>query len=631
MFEEEYRQEMQKTAPSDFARDALLKEMDTLRYRPKRPPVRAIAAVLTALVLLSALALPAVLQMRSADGYEALLEKLEGMNGYLSYKESTKFFYYSTDALSDQESFAAAPVEEPADANGAPEYSATTNPVAGVQEPDAVKTDGRYIYTASDSDSLVYITRADNGSLSAAATLDLSADSAVCAGIRKQSGGRMSPGSICGLLLGGGRLTVLMDVPSQRVLSALSAGSAYVYGRSTLAMVYDVSDPAAPAFVNEFLLSGTCKTARQIDGHVYIQTRERAYRSDDVYDILPSCTTGHTTAYPKSEDILISDDANMPYFTSICVLDTSGNARCTGIRTFLGYSGPLYMNAESLYLTRAGFSDADSTTYTEFVKLTRCGDSLEPVAKGRVPGELLNQFSMDEYGGVLRVAVMEYGDRDIFNSLYTLRQDGDRLVIAGTLIGLGLTERIHGVRFCGDVGYIVTFRQTDPLYTVDLSDPAQPKLCSELKITGYSSYLHAYGEGKLFGFGNEATEEGLVHSLKLSMFDISDLNAVRTENARAFDDLSPLYSYTHRMLLVDPVKNLIGFPAERRDGTGVYLLFSYDESEGFVERARIPLSAFPSINARGLYIGDCYYIVSQSGITPLSLTDFQIHGPFSFK
>ena len=78
MFEEEYRQEMQKTAPSDFARDALLKEMDTLRYRPKRPPVRAIAAVLTALVLLSALALPAVLQMRSADGYETLLEKQIG-------------------------------------------------------------------------------------------------------------------------------------------------------------------------------------------------------------------------------------------------------------------------------------------------------------------------------------------------------------------------------------------------------------------------------------------------------------------------------------------------------------------------------------------------------------------------
>lgn len=535
MFEEEYRQEMQKTAPSDFARDALLKEMDTLRYRPKRPPVRAIAAVLTALVLLSALALPAVLQMRSADGYEALLEKLEGMNGYLSYKESTKFFYYSTDALSDQESFAAAPGGRTSGRKRRPRIFRDQQ--SGRGRAGAGRRQNRrqiHLHRFRQRQSRIHHPRGQR-ELSAAATVDLSADSAVCAGIRKQSGGRMSPGSICGLLLGGGRLTVLMDVPSQRVLSALSAGSAYVYGRSTLAMVYDVSDPAAPAFVNEFLLSGTCKTARQIDGHVYIQTRERAYRSDDVYDILPSCTTGHTTAYPKSEDILISDDANMPYFTSICVLDTSGNARCTGIRTFLGYSGPLYMNAESLYLTRAGFSDADSTTYTEFVKLTRCGDSLEPVAKGRVPGELLNQFSMDEYGGVLRVAVMEYGDRDIFNSLYTLRQDGDRLVIAGTLIGLGLTERIHGVRFCGDVGYIVTFRQTDPLYTVDLSDPAQPKLCSELKITGYSSYLHAYGEGKLFGFGNEATEEGLVHSLKLSMFDISDLNAVRTENARAFD------------------------------------------------------------------------------------------------
>lgn len=122
----------------------------------------------------------------------------------------------------------------------------------------------------------------------------------------------------------------------------------------------------------------------------------------------------------------------------------------------------------------------------------------------------------------------------------------------GALTGMGITERIYGVRFFGETGYIVTFRQTDPLYTLDLSDPERPRLCSELKITGYSAYLHVYGAGRLFGFGNEATQDGSVQSLKLTMFDTADPSAVRTENALVLDELAPVWQASHKMLLVDP-------------------------------------------------------------------------------
>lgn len=228
--------------------------------------------------------------------------------------------------------------------------------------------------------------------------------------------------------------------------------------------------------------------------------------------------------YPSGGDICIAADAATPYFTSVSVLDTSGRARCTDIKTFLGFSSQLYMNAESLYLSGARY---DGGAKTQLVRFSRTGDGLEFAAEGCVPGSLLNQFSMDEYDGVLRVAVTET-DRngESTNSLYTLRQEGGALVVAGALTGMGITERIYGVRFFGETGYIVTFRQTDPLYTLDLSDPERPRLCSELKITGYSAYLHVYGAGRLFGFGNEATQDGSVQSLKLTMFDTADPSAV---------------------------------------------------------------------------------------------------------
>jgi uncharacterized secreted protein with C-terminal beta-propeller domain len=148
-------------------------------------------------------------------------------------------------------------------------------------------------------------------------------------------------------------------------------------------------------------------------------------------------------------------------------------------------------------------------------------------ASGVVPGHLLNQWSLSEHDGVLRVASTEFPSwwtrRAGESAVTTFKERSGELVPIGRVSGLGRGERIFGVRFIGDVGYVVTFRQTDPLYTIDLSSPDRPRLLGELKIPGYSAYLHPAGDDLLLGLGQDASDEGVTTGTQLSVFDVSDL------------------------------------------------------------------------------------------------------------
>jgi Beta propeller domain len=148
------------------------------------------------------------------------------------------------------------------------------------------------------------------------------------------------------------------------------------------------------------------------------------------------------------------------------------------------------------------------------------------IASGEVEGRLLNQFAMSEYNGDLRVATTtdnwgDFGDQSQ-STVYVLRPNGTDLEQISSISGLGKGEQIQAVRFIDDVGYVVTFRQVDPLYVIDLSDPANPVLDGELKIPGYSAYLHPVGDGLLLGVGQDATDEGRTTGTQLSLFDVSD-------------------------------------------------------------------------------------------------------------
>jgi uncharacterized secreted protein with C-terminal beta-propeller domain len=164
------------------------------------------------------------------------------------------------------------------------------------------------------------------------------------------------------------------------------------------------------------------------------------------------------------------------------------------------------------------------TTYVHKFDI-KARDAAKYVASGAVRGWLLSQWALSEHKGDLRVASTDRLGWDTETSesfVSVLRQDGDELVQIGQVGGLGKTEQIQGVRFIGDTGYVVTFRQTDPLYTVDVADPTKPAVVGELKIPGFSAYLHPIGENLLLGVGRDGTEDGQLLGLQLSVFDVSD-------------------------------------------------------------------------------------------------------------
>ena len=243
---------------------------------------------------------------------------------------------------------------------------------------------------------------------------------------------------------------------------------------------------------------------------------------------------------------------------------------------------------------------------------------------------------MDEYKNHLRVVstVWEYKTEKIVddrtgeeigyntederqtNALYVLDKD---LKQVGKIEGLAEDEQIYSARFMGDTGYFVTFRQTDPLFTVDLKDPENPKVLSELKVSGFSEYLHIYGEDRLLGIGMEADEEtGIQQGLKLSMFDVSNKSNVEEITKYRLEDYN--YSeafYNHRAVMISTGKNLFGFDAEgsnRGEYWRKYFVFSY-EDDSFVQKLKVDAKGSDGnyYSARGTFIGDTFYLLLGDG------------------
>lgn len=198
------------------------------------------------------------------------------------------------------------------------------------------------------------------------------------------------------------------------------------------------------------------------------------------------------------------------------------------------------------------------------------------VASGEVPGYLLSQWAMSEHEGDLRVATTEWGWSSESESYVTvLRESGQSLEVIGQVDGLGRGEQIYAVRFIDDTGYVVTFRQIDPLYTIDLRDPAAPAMVGELKIEGYSAYLHPVGEDLLLGVGRDGTADGQVLGTQVSLFDVSDPANPEAVYQETFGDWSNSeVEFDHRAFLWWGPENLAVFPVSA---------WSYDEQTGTEE------------------------------------------------
>jgi hypothetical protein len=230
--------------------------------------------------------------------------------------------------------------------------------------------------------------------------------------------------------------------------------------------------------------------------------------------------------------------APAPELTTITVLRVGEDLDDLAPTTVQGLADTVYASTDALYVAAGSWDRAGSRTDVHRFDLRGDGPATY-TGSGRVPGRLLNQFAMSEHAGVLRVATTVDGsaapvaeermavepvpvDGGTEGRVTVLDTDGT-LDELGAVDGLGVGEEVQSVRFMGDVGYVVTFRRTDPLYALDLSDPRAPRVTGELKVTGFSEYLHPVGDGLLLGVGREADPAtGMDEGFKVSLFDVSD-------------------------------------------------------------------------------------------------------------
>jgi uncharacterized secreted protein with C-terminal beta-propeller domain len=192
---------------------------------------------------------------------------------------------------------------------------------------------------------------------------------------------------------------------------------------------------------------------------------------------------------------------------------------------------------------------------------------------GSVYGHAINQFALSEHNDILRIATTEgfsWQRENTNNSIYTLKEQNELLPIQGVLSGLGKEgESIQSVRFMGNRAFIVTFRQTDPFYTIDMSDPTEPKKMGELKVNGYSAYLHPVGENMILGFGRDASSNGEVQGIKIELFDISDFaNPSSLDSIILHKNTQSELEYNHKALAYRYSDNLFAFPYYQRGDYG---------------------------------------------------------------
>jgi len=247
-------------------------------------------------------------------------------------------------------------------------------------------------------------------------------------------------------------------------------------------------------------------------------------------------------------------------------------------------------------------------------------------ASGLVGGYVLNQFALSEQDGTLRIATTSepecwFGDSariEQSSAVTTLRERDGRLEQVGRLGGLGQGERIYAVRYIGAAAFVVTFRQVDPLFAIDLSDPARPRLAGQLDLLGYSSYLHPAGDGLLLGVGQAASPQGRTEGTQLQLFDISDLaHPTRIAQAKLGTFSSSEAEYDHHAFLFWPKTGLVVVPVSTRGGNEA-VGFDARRNGGLRELGRVSHDGGATIR-RSLVVGSRLLTVSDAGVRTSTL------------
>jgi hypothetical protein len=436
-------------------------------------------------------------------------------------------------------------------------HSTTNTQVAGVDEPDLAKTDGRYLISLDGQ--LLHIVDVRTAKLRATLALP-------------------QPGSE--LLLAGDRVVVLSGEQSGSGVYPVASGVAgaefgpaqiypgYAGSTTTTATVVDISNPDSPSVSHRWSFDAAEVAARVVNGTIrlvlsspppqenWTQPRDgssaekaRATKvNQQIVDAtpldswIPRWTGDDGQSHPLSGCDAVATPAKPGSLSMVTVVSLDPGANTPGAgASVLGGGSIAYAEGQHLYVSDAGTypvnEDVNPEPSNPTIHLLEF-DISDPaqaryLASGSVRGQLHDSYALSEYQDHLRVTTTTTSSGTTSTSIVVLAREGDRLVQVGSVGGLGAGEKVYAVRYAGDRGYVVTFQQIDPLHVVDLSDPAKPALRGTLSMTGYSSLLLPLSGDRLLGIGRSVTTgstlcpescQGIVEpgGLQLSLFDVSD-------------------------------------------------------------------------------------------------------------
>ena len=549
------------------------------------------------------------------------------------------------------------------------EYSTTNIQVENVDEADITKTDGDYIYSLSE-DKVVITDVKDETQIKIASEI-------------KPEDSNTIPSD---LILYNNKLIVI----SEKMKYSSSYYYYYNNRNSTVVTVYDISDREQPKKIKDYQLEQPYYTSRCIDGRLYVISS--GYLKEENDEIVTYYYEDGKQIDPGYKNIKRIKDIDTTDQTILSMLDLNNINESVKVNSYLMDVENAYVSENNIYLLEEKYDGSysnpkissifglkgilgvfedddeeyDYGSYTYIYKFNLLEDgSIQYDKKAKEKGQTINQFSIDEYEGNLRVA--------LYNS------EGSRIVIfndemkkIGETEKLAEGEKMYSSRFLGDRAYLVTYKTIDPLFVIDLSNPENPQVLGELKIPGYSTYLHPYDENHLIGIGMQTEEKvnrdssGRVRSttatitgMKMALFDVTDVNnPIQISDTIIGDSRTTSAILTnHKALLFSKEKELLAIPVnnytedfeienssdeyesmvssytnyKKEYVSEGYFVYNINLTDGFTLKGTIThdktKSKYSSYNTsrllRGLYIDDNLYTVSEDYIKVNSLDDLQ--------
>jgi uncharacterized secreted protein with C-terminal beta-propeller domain len=555
------------------------------------------------------------------------------------------------------------------------DHSGTNNQVQGVDEGDVVETDGKFLYILAGQDLKIVDAR-DPGSLSVAASVAID-------------------GRPIAEYLDGTRLTIISSLGGGYwypgvMFPASLIGSGSGSGPQVKVTELDVSDPTAPAVVRQTTMDGSYVNSRAVGDRVYVVLQDSlpylpspqaqregdqyVYEAEDAYrarlaTVLAGVSlprfTSQAAGQPDANGDEVGYDAiykptspgDQSLFTVMTFDAASAAAGPSGsVGVVASGAATVYASPDHLYLLSPeggyyggyAFVPAPTQGTTTVIHMFDLGgDDVTLEATGSVPGTVLDQFSVDEQGAYLRIATTETtttaglpffaydSSNSSSNSVYVLSAQDGALTVVGSLTGIAPGERIYAARFFGDRAYLDTFRQFDPLFALDLSDPTAPKLTGSLEIPGFSRYLQPIDATHVIGIGQDIANNE-PSGVQVSLFDVSDPAnprrvALTTISTGPSYWMTTSQQYDPHQLFYDPATQTLAIPingyytTDSVTGVGSYhsslWVFKVDLGGGsLTQLGQVEADANDTVE-RAVRIGDVLFSISQDAVQAFPIGD----------